>query len=67
MFAQYLFLARVQFVPEERITHPRHAKAAIHQYITERCSFSYRVARDGAEARALENRLKAELEPTLNP
>jgi predicted GIY-YIG superfamily endonuclease len=28
MFAQYLFLARVQFIPKERITHPRDAKAA---------------------------------------
>ena len=35
MFAQYLFLARVQFIPEERITHPRAAKAACHDYIRE--------------------------------
>lgn len=67
MFAQYLFLARVQFLAEERITHPRHAKAACHRYITERCSFSYAATSDGSEARALENRLKAELSPTLNP
>ena len=39
MFAQYLFLARVQFLPEERITHPREAKAACQDYIRERCSF----------------------------
>ena len=30
MFAQYLFLARVQFIPDERITHPRAAKEACH-------------------------------------
>ena len=35
MFAQYLFLARVQFIPRERITHPRDAKAACHRYIVE--------------------------------
>lgn len=28
MFAQYLFLARVQFLPENRIAHPRDAKSA---------------------------------------
>lgn len=67
MFAQYLFLARVQFIPSERITHPRDAKAACHEYIVARCSFRYAVTADGMEARALENRLKAELQPTLNP
>ena len=67
MFAQYLFLARVQFIPEERITHPRDAKAACHKYIIDRCSFRYAVAGDGAEARKLEDRLKMELKPTLNP
>ena len=66
MFAQYLFLARVQFIPEERITHPRDAKAACHQYITERCSFRYVTTTDGAAARALEDRLKVELAPALN-
>src|SRR5262245_28188096 len=40
-FAQYLFLARVQFLSEERITHPRAAKAACRAYILERCSFRY--------------------------
>ncbi len=29
MFAQYLFLARVQFLPEERVTHPREGKALL--------------------------------------
>jgi excinuclease UvrABC nuclease subunit len=29
MFAQYLFLARVQFVSADRIRHPREAKAAV--------------------------------------
>ncbi len=67
MFAQYLFLARVQFIPEKRITHPRDAKAACHAYIRDRCSFSWRVTSDGAAARKMENALKAELQPTLNP
>ena len=66
MFAQYLFLARVQFVNEERITHPRDAKAACHQYIHERCSFQYRVAIDGRAAKSLEDNLKAELTPAFN-
>ena len=67
MFAQYLFLARVQFIPEERITHPRDAKAACHAYIVERCSFRYRPTRDGAQARELEAQLKVDLRPALNP
>ena len=67
MFAQYLFLARVQFVHEDRITHPRDAKAACHSYILERCSFRFCSTTDGASARALEDRLKLELRPALNP
>jgi excinuclease UvrABC nuclease subunit len=67
MFAQYLFLARVQFVSDDRITHPRDAKAACRAYIVERCSFRYLAAGSGAEARKLEDHLKAELRPTLNP
>jgi len=67
MFAQYLFLARVQFIPNERITHPRDAKAACHRYITERCRFSYSTTEDGESARALEGQLKIELRPALNP
>ncbi len=67
MFAQYLFLARVQFVPETRITHPRDAKSACHEYIMERCSFRYTTTQDGAQARALEAQLKVDLNPTLNP
>ena len=67
MFAQYLFLARVQFISGERITHPRDAKTACHKYIVDRCSFRYCVTEDGKQARALESKLKTELEPTLNP
>jgi excinuclease UvrABC nuclease subunit len=66
MFAQYLFLARVQFVSEERITHPRAAKAACRAYIAERCAFRYRMVATAAEARVLESRLKIELSPALN-
>jgi hypothetical protein len=56
----------VQFVSEERITHPRAAKAACRAYIAERCSFRYRVVGTAAEARELEARLKIELSPGLN-
>ena len=67
MFAQYLFLARVQFIPDERITHPRDAKDACHRYIVENCSFRYLFSEDGREARALEDELKVTLRPALNP
>ena len=69
MFAQYLFLARVQFLyeNEKRITHPREAKVACRNYIKERCSFQFLVTDDAAGARDLEKRLKAELNPALNP
>jgi excinuclease UvrABC nuclease subunit len=66
MFAQYLFLARVQFQSEERITHPRAAKAACQAYILDRCSFRYLVVGTAAEARSMEARLKRELSPALN-
>ena len=66
MFAQYLFLARVQFLYDERITHPRDVKAACHEYIMSRCSFRYVTANDGAVARALEQQLKSDLRPALN-
>ena len=66
MFAQYLFLARVQFTAETRITHPRAAKAACHDYILGRCSFCYRVTETGEDALALEKELKAALRPSLN-
>jgi excinuclease UvrABC nuclease subunit len=66
MFAQYLFLARVQFLTEERITHPRDAKAACRAYILDRCSFRYPVVASAAEARSLEAKLKIELSPPLN-
>jgi hypothetical protein len=66
MFAQYLFLARVQFLSVERITHPRAAKAACRAYILDRCSFRYKVVGTAAEARALEGKLKHELVPALN-
>lgn len=66
MFAQYLFLARVQFVETERITHPHAAKLACRRYIRERCALRYRVMPGAYEARALENSLKRELKPALN-
>jgi excinuclease UvrABC nuclease subunit len=66
MFAQYLFLARVQFLSEERITHPRRAKAACRAYILERCSFRYLVVGTAAQARSLEGWLKRKLLPALN-
>jgi hypothetical protein len=67
MSAQYLFLARVQFIMEERCRHPNEAKLACRDYIRERCSFSFVTAVNGAEARDLEKRLKQELRPSLNP
>jgi hypothetical protein len=66
MFAQYLYLARVQFTSPEPITHPKDAKAACHQYIAEHCSFRFAVTEDGAEARSCEDQLKAALQPALN-
>src|SRR5437773_6359739 len=53
MFAQYLFLARVQFRNEQRITHPRDAKMACREYIAKRCTFQYATTANAAEARAL--------------
>jgi excinuclease UvrABC nuclease subunit len=67
MFAQYLFLARVQFIPEKRVTHPREAKAACRSYILENLSFQYARTEHGADARLLENEFKAKLKPALNP
>ena len=67
MFAQYLFLSRVQFASEERIYHPRDAKAACRSYIKSNCSFCYVTARDGAEARLLELQFRSELRPAMNP
>jgi hypothetical protein len=67
MFAQYLFLSRVQFVGEERIKHPAAAKAACRSYLRERCTFRYITATSSAEARRLEQELKLELRPALNP
>ena len=66
MFAQYLFLARVQFIPTERITHPRDAKSACRDYIRDRCSFRYLATDTGEDARRFENDLKARLKPSLN-
>ncbi len=66
MFAQYLFLDRVQFVPKEPIRHPRDAKAACRAYIVERCSFRWLTAEDAAAARDLESRFKSELQPAFN-
>jgi hypothetical protein len=67
MFAQYLFLARVQQLYEPRITHPRDAKDACRKYIGEHCTFRYKIVESAAEARALENGLKRSLVPSLNP
>lgn len=67
MFAQYLFLARVQFLGADRISHPRDAKAACRAYIRERCTFRYKITADGSEARRLEGALKISLHPKLNP
>jgi excinuclease UvrABC nuclease subunit len=67
MFAQYLFLSRVQFASEERLKHPNAAKAACKAYLSSRCTFSYIVAQDGSEARKFEQQLKRELRPALNP
>tara|TARA_B100000405_G_scaffold144775_1_gene101176 strand:+ start:232 stop:696 length:465 start_codon:yes stop_codon:yes gene_type:complete len=69
MFAQYLFLDRVQFLYKgtERITHPKKAKEACRAYIKERCSFQFLVSDDAASARDFERKLKASLNPTLNP
>ncbi|WP_437506217.1 GIY-YIG nuclease family protein [Sorangium sp. So ce1099] len=67
MFAQYLFLSRVQFVNDERIRHPSEAKMACRAYLRARCAFRFVTAADGAEARQLEQQLKRELGPALNP
>lgn len=67
MFAQYLFLSRVQFVSDERIRHPSGAKMACRAYMRTRCAFRFITAGDGAEARRLEHQLKQELRPALNP
>jgi excinuclease UvrABC nuclease subunit len=66
MFAQYLFLARVQFESDERITHPKVAKVACRKYIVDRCSFRYIVAESGKQAREIEDNLKLRLKPALN-
>lgn len=67
MFAQYLFLSRVQFATEERVRHPNAAKQACRSYLLERCAFRFVTADDGAEARQLEQDLKRELRPAFNP
>jgi hypothetical protein len=66
MFAQYLFLARVQFTTADRIAHPRDAKVACRAYILERCLLRYRSFSSAAEARLVEANLKRELSPALN-
>ena len=65
MFTQYLFLARVQFESDERITHPKVAKVACRKYIVGRCSFRYIVTVE--PAREIEDYLKFRLKPALNP
>jgi len=67
MFAQYLFLARVQFLGADRVSHPREAKVACRNYIRERCAFRYKTTADASEARTLEGALKISLRPALNP
>jgi hypothetical protein len=50
MFAQYLFLARVQFAHQDRIRRPNEAKAACREYLMERCGFALILAANAAEA-----------------
>jgi len=66
MFAQYLFLGRVQFTLAEPARNPRAAKEACHSYIAKRCSFRYKPMASASEARSVEDRLKRELKPALN-
>ena len=66
MFAQYLFFARAQFLVEDRIKHPSHAKELCQRYIKERCLLSWRVCESATEARDLEARLKRSHNPVLN-
>lgn len=66
MFTQHLFFARVQFLSEPPISHPRDARAANRRYIEQRCFFQYLVSNDATELVALEERLKEELTPAFN-
>ena len=66
MFAQYLFFARAQFLAEERVVHPAHAKELCQRYIKERCLLSWRVCESAIEARELEASLKRSHKPALN-
>ena len=66
MFAQYLFLARAQFLAEERVTHPSLAKQLCQRYMQERCLFSWRICSSAAEARELETTFKHSHKPALN-
>ena len=61
MFAQYLFLTRVQFGSNEPIVHPREAKAACRAYIDERYSFGNLATETVVEASEREEQLEAEL------
>jgi excinuclease UvrABC nuclease subunit len=67
MFAQYLFLDRVQFISRKRVRHPRDAQKLCRKYISDRLSFRYIEAKNGKEARKLEDMLKTTLKPSLNP
>lgn len=67
MFAQYLYLARVQFLQPAPIRHPRDAKRACQSYIRDRCAFQFAATADADEARRLEVLLKEGLRPALNP
>lgn len=66
MFAQSLFLARVQFTLHEPVRHLRAAKKACHDDIVERCSFRGKALGSATAAREIENRLKRERKPALN-
>ena len=66
MFAQYLFLARAQFLQAERVTHPKDARGLCRRYIIERCGFCFLRASNSAEARRLEQELKVTLRPAFN-
>lgn len=67
MFAQYLYLARVQFVSTAPLTRPREATLACRDYIRSRCAFRFHVTASADEARALERALRTDLSPAFNP
>jgi excinuclease UvrABC nuclease subunit len=66
MFTQYLFFARAQFLAQDRVKHPSHAKELCQRYIKDRCLLSWRVCETASEARDLEAQLKRSHNPALN-